>query len=106
MTCGKPKGQDDSGCKILQFRLRGGADKSSVDKPRREIDQMLDLSRYEKPRGCTEDYKARMVENVAAIVLLSVLVALAAFDFIDLEQTQRCASAIVCSPIGLAHWGG
>jgi hypothetical protein len=39
-----------------------------------------------------------MVENVAAVVVISALVAVAAFDFIDLEQIQRCAFAIVCGP--------
>jgi hypothetical protein len=39
-----------------------------------------------------------MVENVAAVVLLSALVAVAAFDFIGLEQSQHCASAIICGP--------
>jgi hypothetical protein len=102
MTRDEPKGQDNTGRKILQFPLRDGADKRSAD-----IDQMLDLSRYEKPRGYTEDYKARMVENVAAVVLLSALVAVAAYDFIGLEQSQRCAYAIVCSlsQADLVHWG-
>jgi hypothetical protein len=101
MTRGEPKRQDDSGCKILQFRLRDVADghhKRPTDNPWRDIDQLLDLSRYEKSSRYTEDYKARMVENVAAVVVISALVAVAAFDFIDLEQIQRCASAIVCGP--------
>jgi len=103
MTHGEPKKQDDSCCKILQFRLRDDADghhkhKRPTDNPRRDIDQLLDLSRYEKSSGYTEDYRARMVENVAAVVVISALVAVAAFDFIDLAQIQRCASAIVCGP--------
>jgi hypothetical protein len=101
MTRGEPKRQDDSGCKILQFRQRDESDghhKRTADCPGGDIDPLLDLSRYEQPRRYTEDYKARMVENVAAVVLLSALVAVAAFDFIDLEQIQRCASTIVCGP--------
>ena len=100
MTHGE-KRQDDSGCKILQFRLRDESDghhKHTADRPGRDIDPLLDLSRYEQPRRYTEDYKARMVENVAAVVLLSALVAVAAFDFIGLEQSQRCASATGCWP--------
>ena len=62
----------------------------------RDIDQLLDLSRYEEPGRDAGDYKARMVENVAAVVLLSVLVAFAAFDVISLEQIQHCASAGGC----------
>jgi hypothetical protein len=101
MTRGEPKRQYDSGCKILQFRLRDESDRHrrrTTDRPGCDIDPLLDLSRYERPRGYTEDYKARMVENVAAVVLLSALVAFAAFDFIGLEQNQRCAYAIVCGP--------
>jgi hypothetical protein len=37
-----------------------------------------------------------MVENVAAVVLLSALVAIAAFDVIGLEQIQHCAFAGSC----------
>lgn len=103
MTHGEPKRQDDSGCKILQFRLRDDADghhKRTADCPRRDIGPLLDPLRYEQPRGYTEDYRARMVENLAAVVLLSALVAIAAFDFIDLEQSQHCASATGCRPEG------
>jgi hypothetical protein len=105
MTCGEPSRRDDSGCKILQFRLRDDAHghQLAANNPRRDIDQMLDLSRYEKSGRYTsgrytKNYKTRMVENVAAVVLLSALVAVAAFDFIGLEQSQHCASAIICGP--------
>jgi hypothetical protein len=89
----------DGGCKVLQFRWRGDADahrRRTVENDGRDIDQLLDLSRYEEPGRDAGDYKARMVENVAAVVLLSVLVALAAFDVISLEQVQHCASAGGC----------
>jgi hypothetical protein len=98
MTCGEPKRQDD--CRILQFPLRDAADRHRARTAkhfRRDIDPLLDLSRYEGARH-TEDYKARMVENVAAVILLAALVAVATFDFSDLEQSQRCAYAIVCGP--------
>lgn len=100
MTCGEPNRREDSGCKILQFRLRDDAHghQLAANNPRRDIDQMLDLSRYEKSGRYTKNYKTRMVENVAAVVLLSALVAVAAFDFIGLEQSQHCASAIICGP--------
>ena len=106
MTRGEPKRQDDCKilqfpCKILQFPLRDTADRHparAAKHARRDIDPLLDLSRYERPRRYTEDYKARMVENVAAVILLFALVAVATFDFIDLEKSQRCAYAIVCGP--------
>jgi hypothetical protein len=62
----------------------------------RDIDRLIDLSRYEKPQPSADDYQRRMVENVAAVVLLSVLVVIATFDVIGLEQIQRCASAGSC----------
>jgi hypothetical protein len=89
----------DGCCKILQFRQRDDADahrRCTVENAGRDIDQLLDLSRYEEPGRDTGDYKARMVENVAAVVLLSALVAFAAFDVISLEQIQHCASAGGC----------
>jgi hypothetical protein len=99
MTCGEPKRQDD--CKILQFPLRDAAGRHrarTAKHDRRDMDPLLDLSRYEWPRRHTEDYKSRMVENVAAVILLSALVAVATFDFIDLEKSQHCTYAVVCVP--------
>ena len=94
----RPKSPDDGG-KILQFRLRDGAEihrRRSVKDAEGDIDQLIDLARYEEPGRETGDYKARMVENMAAVVLLTVLVAFAAFDVISLEQIQHCASAGSC----------
>ena len=98
----RPKSPDDGG-KILQFRLRDGADvhrRRSVKDAEGDLDQLIDLARYEEPGretgDYTGDYKARMVENMAAVVLLTVLVAFAAFDVISLEQIQHCASAGSC----------
>lgn len=93
------KRPDDSGCKILQFRLRDDVEgrlQRPVDKVERDIGQLLDLSRYENLQRDTENYKLRTVENVAAFVLLSALVAIAAFDVVGLEQIQRCAFAGGC----------
>jgi hypothetical protein len=94
----RQKSPDDGG-KILQFRLRGDADvhrRRSLKDAEGDIDQLIDLARYEERSSETGDYKARMVENVAAVVLLTVLVAFAAFDVISLEQIQHCASAGGC----------
>lgn len=99
MTRGKPKRQNDSGCKILQFRRRNDADehrKRAAGNAGHDIGRLIDLSRYENPQRDTDDYKLRMVENVAVVVLLSALVAIAAFDLIDLEQIQHCAFTGSC----------
>jgi hypothetical protein len=84
-----PNKREESTCRILPFRppARDAA---------RDIEQLIDLSRYEKPLRYTNDYGRRMMENVAAIVLLTVLVAFAAFDVIGLEQVQHCAWAGSC----------
>lgn len=99
MTRGEPTKKQDSGCKILQFRFREDVEERHQRAPgnvERDIDRLLDLSRYENWQGETEDYRLRMTENVAALVLLSALVAIAAFDLIGLEQIQHCASASGC----------
>jgi hypothetical protein len=97
MMPGEPKRPDDCSCTILQFRSRDdGHLKGDACDAGRVIGPSPDLSRYENPRGYTKDYKARMVENVAAVVLLFALVSIAAFSFVGLEQIQHCASAGSC----------
>jgi hypothetical protein len=94
----RPKSPNDGG-NILQFRLREDADahrRRAVRDAGHDIDQLIDLSRYEEPGRDTGEYKARMIENVAAVVLLTAFVAFAAFDVISLEQIQHCASAGSC----------
>jgi hypothetical protein len=104
----------DGGCKILQFRRRNDADRNREqpnNNVEHDVDRLLDLGRYEEPDRYEEpsldsryeepgreasNYRALMIENVAAVVLLSVLVAFAAFDVISLEQIQHCASAGSC----------
>lgn len=107
----------DGGCKILQFRRRDDADRNrkqpdnANNNVEHDLDRLLDLGRYEEPCRYEEpsidsryeepgreasNYRALMIENVAAVVLLSVLVAFAAFDVISLEQIQHCASAGGC----------
>jgi hypothetical protein len=98
MTYGGPDRRDDRACKILPFRRHDAGERAKpvMKDSTRDIDRLIDLSRYEKPRPSADDYQRRMVENVAAVVLLSVLVVIATFDVIGLEQIQRCASAGSC----------
>jgi hypothetical protein len=98
MSRGETNRKDNSDCRVLQFRLREVRDDGRRKRDACDIEPLLDLSRYENWREYPEDYKARMVENMAAIVLLFALVAIAAFDFIGLEQIQHCASAGSCGP--------
>jgi hypothetical protein len=93
----------NDGCKILQFRQRDAANvdaqrAAAVKNSGRDIDRLLDLAQYENPRGDADDYKHRMVENVAAVVFLFAFIAIAAFGFIDLEQVRSCAATGICWP--------
>ena len=104
MTRGEPKRPDDSS-KILQFRPRGvanGCRKRVTKNAERDLGHLLDLSRYENPeryedpeRGKSE-FRVQMTENVAAVVVLLVLIAIGTCDVIGLEQIQHCASAGSC----------
>jgi hypothetical protein len=97
MKCERRTGLDDGDCKVLPFRRRDGVDaKEQREQVERDINRLLDLSRYEDPKRNIDEYKARMVENMAAVVVLSVLVAVAALDIISLEQLQHCAYATAC----------
>lgn len=101
MRCKRPKRLDskrpDERCKVLPFRPRDKTHRRyTVAKAERDIDRLLVLSRYENPDKNIDDYRARMVENVAAMLLLSALVAVGAFDLIDLQQIQHCASLGAC----------
>lgn len=88
----------EGGCKILPFRRRGDAGDNSRPAAGNEcyIDRLIDLSRYEELPRYTDDYRCRMVENLAAVLLLSALVVIAALDVIGLEQIQHCTLAGAC----------
>jgi hypothetical protein len=62
-----------------------------------DIGRLIDLSRYEVPPEDAADFRARMAANVAALVLLVVLVAAGTIDVIDLEDIERCAPPSLCA---------
>jgi hypothetical protein len=64
--------------------------------PQADISRSIDLSRYELPTNPSDDFRARMVANVAALVLLVTLVAVAAIDVVDIEKIERCAPGRQC----------
>jgi hypothetical protein len=82
--------------KILPFRRRPPGD---IDRrhDQTEIDRLLDISKYEKPRKDRDEFKARMVENVAALIALGVLIGIATADFDDLEHHEQCVAVLDCS---------
>jgi hypothetical protein len=64
--------------------------------PQADISRLIDLSRYELPTNRSDDFRARMAANGAALVLLVTLVAVAAIDVIDIEKIERCAPGSQC----------
>ena len=81
---------------VLRYRPRkpaAGSGKRTRDVSKAEIIRLLDLSKYEKPQETPDEFKARMTENVAALIALGVFIGIAAIDFSAIEQLQ-CGAAI------------
>jgi hypothetical protein len=78
----------------FQRRSEHGSDRSD-DARRDSIIRMLDLSKFEQPRPAV-DNDASMRANIAAMVLLGLLVFLAAEDFSKLERSNLCATKSEC----------
>ena len=60
------------------------------------IIRLLDLSTYEKPRETPEQFKARMTENIAALIVLALFICIASAGFRDIEKHQSCANISQC----------
>ena len=88
--------------RVLQFRPRNAATPahpfwsgSAVVQPlHKEIPQDgLDLSRYERPREEPDDFRHRMLANIAAAAFTIALTAIGiwlAMSIADLRRTQDC----------------
>src|ERR1700744_281508 len=87
--------------RVLQFRPRNAASPApllrgnSVVQPlRKDAPQdALDLSRYEQPRDEPDDFRHRMLANIAAFAFTIALTAVAiwlAMSIADLRRTQDC----------------
>ena len=84
---------DDRG-KVLKFRPPKPSTESAGharDVFEADLGRLLDLSKYERPREKPEEFKARMTENIAALIALGVLVGVATTCFNDVDQLQHCA---------------
>jgi hypothetical protein len=88
--------QDDS--KVLNFRARTLNSRDCKDSPRSDEDicRLFDLSRYEMRRESRDDFRGRMIANLAALVLLTTFAALAAADVYDIARIERCAQPSDC----------
>lgn len=85
--------------KVLNFRprtLTGRGDRKNNTCPDENLCRLIDLSRYEMRRERTEDFRKRMVANLAALALLTTFAALAAVDVYDIVRIERCAQHFEC----------
>lgn len=86
--------------RVLQFRPRTPAQPpalsgNAVGLPQREdkLSEQLDLSRYERPRDEPDDFRQRMLANIAAFAFTVALTAIGiwlAMSIADLRRTQDC----------------
>jgi hypothetical protein len=86
--------------RVLQFRPRSALQApawrgNTVAQPRRQdsIPEPLDLSRYERPREQEDDFRQRMLANIAAFAFTVALTAVGiwlAMSIADLRRTQDC----------------
>ena len=100
MKSQRPVSRDDDEHRVLKFRPRtmsrppgrqagSGRDVSPVDVPR----QPDDLARYERAREEPDDFRHRMLANLAAFAFTVALTAIGiwlAMSIADLRKTQDC----------------
>jgi len=91
---------DDEEHRVLKFVPRNStALQRSASPPAAE-----DLSRYERPRDETDDFRHRMIANAAAFGLTIILIGIGiwlAISIADLRRTQDCllTGRRDCAPI-------
>jgi hypothetical protein len=87
--------------RVLQFRPRNsvrhpGLQGHGAAQPRRQEaapPEFLDLSRYEKPREEPDDFRQRMLANIAGFAFTIALMAIGIWlvmSITDLRRTQDC----------------
>lgn len=84
------------GDNVIPFRTRPGAGRDPIDDARSDnILRLLDLSKFERHRPAAE-IRTSMRSNIAAMILLALLVFIATEDFSRLEQSNACFQASDC----------
>ena len=83
--------------RVLQFRPRSPAPMSglrrNLNEPGRPFEAANDLSRYERDREVPDDFRHRMLANVAAFAFTFALLAIGiwlAVSIAELRRTQDC----------------
>jgi hypothetical protein len=99
MKTQRPIPSDDEH-RVLQFRPRTSPSPqipvrrgNGVVQPLHAAPEPLDLSRYEQPRAEPDDFRHRMLANVAALAFTIALTAIGiwlAVSIADLRRTQDC----------------
>jgi hypothetical protein len=79
----------------FQARSEHGSD-PAYDAQCNNIIRILDLSKFEQPRPAVDD-AASMRANIAAMILLGLLVFLAKEDFCKLERSNLCSIKSECT---------
>jgi hypothetical protein len=94
--------QEDNS-KVLSFRPRTLTEsrdrKNNSTGLDKDICRLVDLSRYEL-RERPNEFRQRMAANIAALVLLTTFVTLAAVDVYDIARIERCAQRLECGLSG------
>ncbi|WP_158670597.1 hypothetical protein [Bradyrhizobium guangdongense] len=94
----RPISSDDEH-RVLQFRPRTSPPSPAVQRgsgtvrPLHEAPERLDLSRYEQPRSEPDNFRQRMLANIAALAFTIALTAIGiwlAVNIADLRRTQDC----------------
>ncbi|MCP3399092.1 hypothetical protein [Bradyrhizobium sp. CCGB20] len=93
----RPISSDDEH-RVLQFRPRTAPPPaahrgSGTVQPLRVAPEPLDLSRYEQPRREPDNFRHRMLANIAALAFTIALTAIGiwlAVSIADLRRTQDC----------------
>lgn len=81
---------------VIPFRTRSGDGSGPIDDVRSDnILRLLDLTKFEQHRRAAE-HGASMRSNIAAMVLLGLLVFVATEDFSKLEQSNLCPHRSEC----------
>jgi len=83
--------------RVLQFRPRNAApapgDRLNPHEPARKFEVASDLSRYEREREDPDDFRHRMLANIAAFAFTMALLAIGiwlAMSIAHLRRTQDC----------------
>ena len=84
--------------RVLQFRPRNavpvsGSQRGNSQEPARKFEVANDLSRYERDREEPDDFRQRMLANIAAFAFTLALLAIGiwlAINIAHLRRTQDC----------------